>query len=120
LELPVKVSKAEHFAWERQFAKDLWGRDKGFIKAKSLYGGRIDLYLSKYMTKDIDKRLFSHRKFLYSKNCLRPVILTDFNSLDIVNIVYKYLNKFYKLIYNKHIVNEFLEINYYQYEKLRL
>ena len=29
-------------------------------------------YLSKYMTKDIDNRLFGKRRYLYSQNLVKP------------------------------------------------
>ena len=31
-------------------------------------------YISKYMTKDIDNRLFGYRRFFYSQNCLVPKV----------------------------------------------
>jgi hypothetical protein len=116
LVIPEAKNIPQLFAYERQFSANYWRY--GFIKVKSLYGGRIDLYLAKYLTKDLDNRLFSHRKYLYSQNCKKPIILTGIDCLDIINYIHKYLNRFYKLIFKKHVVSQFMELNYYQYELL--
>ena len=64
-------------------------------------------YISKYMTKDLDNRLFSKRRYLYSKNLKMPIIshinLEDSKTYNIfienlknydVSFSYDYLNKF--------------------------
>ncbi len=78
-----------------EFEKKIWRN--GFCKTKKLrQGTRLDLYLSKYMSKDIDKRLFSMRRFFYSFNCLKPLVLTLKNVYDILEIVNKFSNRILK------------------------
>jgi len=113
----TKNSKSSVFKWERDFADDIW--TFGFVKVKSVYG-RIDLYLTKYLTKDIDKRLYGRRKFFYSQNISRPKVLTNFDVYSILKFERDIIKKYYKLIFNNHIVNQFFSFNYYQYEKIKL
>ena len=48
----------------------------GFTKVDNLKDDikKIIGYISKYMTKDIDNRLFGHRRYFYSRNLVRPKI----------------------------------------------
>jgi len=77
----------------------VWGN--GFVNIKDLKKlnvQKIDLYMVKYLTKDIDNRLFGRRRFLYSNNVSRPYILTDVLSSAILKLYNKY-----ELIYKKTI-----------------
>lgn len=45
-------------------------------------------YMSKYMTKDIDNRLFGHRRYLASQNLKKPVVsYLDLQTADIVDFL---------------------------------
>lgn len=44
----------------------------GFTSVFSMYDINVVGYISKYMTKDIDNRLFGHRRYFYSNNLKRP------------------------------------------------
>lgn len=44
----------------------------GFTSVFSMKNINVIGYLSKYMTKDIDNRLFGHRRYFYSNNLLKP------------------------------------------------
>lgn len=44
----------------------------GFTSVFSMDNINVIGYLSKYMTKDIDNRLFGHRRYFYSNNLIRP------------------------------------------------
>lgn len=48
--------------------------NEGFTKVDELNNDikKIVGYISKYMTKDIDNRLFNHHRYLYSKNLIKP------------------------------------------------
>lgn len=49
--------------------------NQGFSSAFPIKNINIVGYLTKYMTKDIDKRLFSHRRYFYSQNLKKPEII---------------------------------------------
>ncbi len=63
-------------------------------------------YISKYMTKDIDNRLFSKRRYFYSYNLLKPVV----SYLDLDNK--KHLEIYKKILSDKKLIyqNEYLNI----------
>lgn len=44
----------------------------GFTSVFSMNNINVIGYLSKYMTKDIDNRLFGHRRYFYSNNLIKP------------------------------------------------
>lgn len=48
----------------------------GFTSVQSIVNDPVKVvgYISKYMTKDIDNRLFGHRRFFYSQNCNVPKV----------------------------------------------
>ena len=47
----------------------------GFSNVKSLYKIKPVVYMSKYMTKNIDNRLFGHRRYFYSNNLTKPEVV---------------------------------------------
>lgn len=54
-----------------------WDKDKrGFSLAEPVSGDvkKIIGYISKYMTKDIDDRLFSRHRYMYSQNLEKPIV----------------------------------------------
>lgn len=64
-------------------------------------------YISKYMTKDIDDRLFNHKRYFYSRNLNRPFE----NYIDFDNT--KELDYIKKIIQNKEIIYQNDYINSY-------
>lgn len=86
--------------------------NEGFTSVEKVKGDKKKVigYISKYMTKDIDNRLFGHRRYFYSQNIKKPI--TEY--LDINNP--KHLNYLNKLINNKNIVYENIYVNPYNNE----
>lgn len=50
------------------------GWNDGFSKVKSMDDVNVVGYLTKYLTKDIDNRLWGKRRYLYSRNLIKPTI----------------------------------------------
>ena len=48
--------------------------NNGFSSVISIDNINVSGYMSKYMTKDIDNRLFSHRRYFYSRDLKKPII----------------------------------------------
>lgn len=91
----------------------------GFTSVFDLEGYNVIGYISKYMTKDIDNRLYGHRRFLSSTNLKKPIAeylnlrnndrhISYFNNL-IANGEIKFSNTYYDLHDNP--------INYTEYIK---
>jgi len=81
----------------------------GFSSAFRIDNNDINIinYISKYLTKDIDNRLYGHKKYFYSKNLKMPTIefLNENNSKD-----YEYINKNLedkKLTYTSEFLNKY-------------
>ena len=81
---------------------------EGFTRVDNIKGDikKIIGYISKYMTKDADDRLFGRRRFFYSQNCLVPKI----SYID--SIEKKDLDFLNKKIQDKELIyqNEYLNI----------
>lgn len=81
----------------------------GFTKVDIVKGDikKIIGYISKYMTKDIDNRLFSHHRYFYTRNLITPsVSYIDLQNLQHTSILNKYFeNK--NLIYKNDYVNSY-------------
>lgn len=59
-------------------------------------------YMSKYMTKDIDNRLWGKRRYLYSQNLKKPTVLElDFSNPNDFKIYLELINDNYQLEYEK-------------------
>ncbi len=71
---------------------DVYGWIHGFSSVFPLRDINIVGYISKYMTKDIDNRLFGKRRYLYSQNLTSPT--TSFLNLDRVDDFIKYIDLF--------------------------
>lgn len=86
--------------------------NNGFVNIKKVKNSKIDLYLSKYLTKDVDNRLFGHRLYLYSQNCSKPLVAKT------KDIYFRIRTSLYlKLLYqNSYIINDCAELNYEMYE----
>lgn len=92
----------------------------GFSSVFDLEGFNVVGYISKYMTKDIDNRLYGHRRYLYSNNLNKPIIeyldlednkehLEYFNNL-IKNSEIKFSNSYYDKFDNQIDFVEFKSI----------
>lgn len=87
----------------------------GFSSVFSMKNINVVGYLSKYMTKDIDNRLFGHRRYFYSKNLKKPCLLyLDLNSIedfkkfiDILDNKLIYSSEYYTKFGEKIILNEY-------------
>lgn len=77
-------------------------------------------YISKYMTKDIDNRLFGHRRYFYSNNLNKP--LENYIDTDIVrdfNFYQKKIQEF-EPIYHNDYVNPYdnSTVSFLEYKKI--
>lgn len=88
--------------------------NKGFTKVDTLEKDikKIIGYISKYMTKDIDNRLYNRHRYYYSRNLNKPVV----NYLDFSNT--KHLEYYSKKLKNKNLIYENEYKNVYNNEKI--
>lgn len=88
--------------------------NKGFTSIEILKGDpkKVVGYISKYMTKDIDNRLFSKHRYFYSQNLCKPVI-------NLINKNILKEHKFYtKKIQDKELIYQNEYINSYDNQKV--
>lgn len=74
---------------------DLWGQ--GFVKINKIKNQQnLGQYIVKYMTKELysDNRFFMKKKYFYSRNLKKPIVLINKNLID----------KIFNLAYNSFIV----------------
>lgn len=74
---PLKrLYNKESKTWEDLEYYDLKFWNEGFSSAKPTESDskKVIGYISKYMTKDIDNKLFGYRRFFYSQNCFVPKV----------------------------------------------
>ena len=91
----------------------------GFTSVEAIKGDpkKIIGYISKYMTKDIDNRLFSHRRYLYSQNLKQPKV----NYVDLDSKIgldfYKKIIQGKSLIYSNYYINSYdnSEVTFLEY-----
>ena len=96
--------------------------NEGFTKVDSLKNDikKIIGYISKYMTKDADIRLFNRHRYFYSRNLIKPktnyLNLNNPNHLEFLNN--KLNNK--QLIYNNVYKNSYNDelINFFEYNSI--
>lgn len=111
------LSSEEMKIWDRRKMK--WQIFKtcnywkyGFSSVIKLENINVVGYLSKYMTKDIDNRLFGFRRFTYSQNLTHPTV-TYMNLEDLYDFIrYNDLLGKSNLIYE----SKYLTNNFYEYE----
>lgn len=86
--------------------------NEGYNKVDSLEKDikKIVGYISKYMTKDIDNRLYNHRRYFYSRNLKKPSI----SYLNLSEI--KHLEYYNKIVNNKSLIYSNTYINPYNQE----
>lgn len=86
----------------------------GWTKTKDIKERGMSNYLCKYMTKNVDNRLFGQRRYLFSFNCLRSKVFKNVSLLDI-NYIHNLLSKY--LLFSKEIEFKWGAIlHYYQYQ----
>ena len=76
--------------------------NKGFTKVDTLEKDikKIVGYISKYMTKDIDNRLYNRHRYYYSRNLSKSIV----NYLDLSDL--KHLEYYTKILQNKKLIYE--------------
>lgn len=71
------LSQEERKIWNKesgwQIGKDVKGWKYGINMAKDMKDINVIAYLSKYMTKDIDNRLWGKRRYFYTRNLKKPI-----------------------------------------------
>lgn len=118
------LSQEERRIWNKesgwQIGRDIKGWKYGLNMTKTLVGINVVSYISKYMTKDIDNRLWGHRRYLYSQNLRRPEII----ELNLSNPLHfkmyiELVNENYELDYTNTYI-DFLnnEVCYEEYKKV--
>lgn len=89
---------------------------KGFSSVFEIKNINVVGYMTKYMTKDIDNRLFRHRRYYYSRNLIQPDVMyvDSSNVSEYSNILFanlfcdlKYENTYYDKFENKINYKEF-------------
>lgn len=107
---PLKrLYNKESKIWKDLDYYDLKYWNDGFSSAEPVSGDakKIVGYISKYMTKDIDDRLFGRRRFFYSQNCIVPKIsyIDSMDSRDLEFLQKKIQDK--ELIYQNKYLNAY-------------
>ena len=99
-----------------QVGKPIKGWSYGYSLAKPLDDINVIGYISKYMTKDIDNRLFEKRRYHYSRNLKKPSeYYFDYdNKLDFLHFLKHICEK--ELVYKQEYVDKFGDIvEFYEY-----
>lgn len=81
----------------------------GFTSIEEIKGDpkKVIGYISKYMTKDIDNRLFNRHRYFYSRNLVRPkVSYIDLDTIKERNFYTKKIQD-YSLIYQNEYINPY-------------
>ena len=117
------LSKEERKIWNKKekqwkIGRDVKGWSYGINMAIELKDINVISYLSKYMTKDCDNRLYGHRRYLNSNNLIKP----HESYLDLSNI--KHYDYFKEILENKNIdyQNQYLdyfgdEVDFFEFKK---
>lgn len=102
---------------EWHIGKTLKNWNKGYSFVKKLNNINVIGYLCKYMTKDIDNRLWGKRKYYYSQNLIKPKTLyLNENDLNDFKIIVDISNNG-EIIYNNDYINVFdKSINFKEYK----
>lgn len=73
-----------------QIGRDIKGWKYGHNMVKDMKDINVIAYLTKYMTKDIDNRLWGHRRYFYTRNLKKPITY-DIDLTDLEDFK-KYVN----------------------------
>lgn len=87
---------------EKMYDVKYW--NKGFSSVFNLENMNVVGYITKYMNKTIDNRLFSKRRYLYSRNLIQPVV----SYIDLSDI-YQFKQYIEILGYDKIYENNYLD-----------
>lgn len=107
--IDINNTKLIYCQEDNNYFKHIKYWNEGFNKVDILNNDikKIIGYISKYMTKDIDNRLFNHHRYFYSRNLIKPKInyinLDDSKHLDYLNNLLK--NK--KIVYKNNYLNKY-------------
>lgn len=94
--------------------------NNGFSSAEPLENDakKVVGYISKYMTKDIDNRLFNHRRYFYSRNVKIPKVsyIDTGNNKDYEYLIKKIQDK--ELIYQNEYINSYdnSQVSFLEYQ----
>lgn len=89
---------------KKQYDVKFWSY--GFSSVFTINNINVIGYMTKYMTKDIDNRLFSKRRYFYSSNLLKPVEYNlDFSKMEDFITFCKLFNEDYDLTYFRDYVD---------------
>ena len=107
MEFQKRGSIHYHFLFSHYVSADLladyWGQ--GFVKIQKIKNKKnLGQYIVKYMTKELfnDNRYFMKRKFFYSRNLKKPIIIT----------CQKLIDKIFNLNYNEIKLNKLFSTNF--------
>lgn len=106
------LSQEERKIWNKtsgwQIGKDVKGWSYGINMCKNMKDINVIAYLTKYMTKDIDNRLWGKRRYFYSQNLNKPVTYEfDYNNLNDFKMFCNLLTSDYQITYTKDYINFF-------------
>lgn len=100
-----------------QVGKDIKGWKYGHNMAKNMENINVIGYITKYMTKDIDNRLWGKHRYLHSRNLVLPVVV--YLDLDKLDEFSKYVNICnLELSYNNTYLTKYNElVEFKEYKK---
>ena len=110
----IKLWQPKTKKW--QIGKPLKSWSYGYSMTKKLDNINVVAYITKYMTKEIDDRLFGNRRYFYSQNLIKPniVYLNSDIALDYSKIFF--IEKLGNLKYSSAYLNKYDEIiNFNEY-----
>lgn len=100
---------------EKMYDVKYW--NKGFSSVFNLENMNVVGYITKYMNKNIDNRLFGKRRYLYSRNLIQPV--TSYIDLSNIYEFKQYIEILgYDKIYEKDYLDSFGEVIEFKEYKL--
>lgn len=101
----VRIWSKNSKAW--QIGRNIIGWNKGFSLVKNMDGIEVIGYITKYITKDLDNRLFGKRRYLHSRNLIRPCV--SYIDINNINDFSKYIDITHNsdLLYNSSYKNLF-------------
>lgn len=91
----------------------------GYTSVFSINSNDVVAYMTKYMTKDIDNRLFGHRRYFNSYNLKQPqeLFLDNLNSdIDFLNLIHV-INNYDETFKNEYLSFDGDTINFVEYKK---
>ena len=102
-----------------QIGRTIKGWNKGYSMCKNMCDINVIGYLTKYMTKDIDNRLWGKRRYFYTHNLKKPCKFTlDLSNVEDFALFTNLLSNDYKEEYSNSYI-DFLqrEVSFVEYKK---